>query len=53
MTGQVFVFSGQGSQYQNMGKDLFEISDEAKKLLDLADTSLDYKVSDIMFGNQK
>ena len=29
MTGQVFVFSGQGSQYQNMGKDLFEISEKA------------------------
>ena len=45
-----YVFSGQGSQFSGMGKDLYESSPGARALFDKADDILGFKISDIMFG---
>ena len=48
------VFPGQGSQFEGMGKDLFDQYDEAKKYFLKANKILDFKITEIMFeGNQK
>ncbi|MEZ5056713.1 MAG: ACP S-malonyltransferase [Saprospiraceae bacterium] len=44
-----YVFPGQGSQFEGMGKDLYESSSLAKELLDQANEILGYKITDVMF----
>jgi [acyl-carrier-protein] S-malonyltransferase len=44
-----YVFPGQGSQFEGMGKDLYESSPIAKELLDQANEILGYKITDVMF----
>ena len=44
-----YVFPGQGSQKVGMGKDLYEGSDYAKERFELANQTLGYNLSDIMF----
>lgn len=46
----VFMFSGQGSQYVGMGKELYENYDAAKKVLDNADQILDFDLKDMIFN---
>lgn len=48
-----FVFSGQGSQYVGMGKDLYENYTEAKEVFDKADNILGYSIKDICFNGPK
>jgi len=43
-----FVFPGQGSQYQGMGKHLYENNAFGKKLLEQANEILGFRISDIM-----
>ncbi|MEJ7914018.1 MAG: acyltransferase domain-containing protein, partial [Chitinophagaceae bacterium] len=43
-----FVFPGQGSQFPGMGKDYYENSAFAKKLLEQANELLGFRISDIM-----
>ena len=45
-----FVFSGQGAQTVSMGKDLAENSAAAKAIFDLADETLGYALSDVIFN---
>jgi len=47
---KAYVFPGQGSQFPEMGKDLYESSAEAKKLFDEADSILGFSITDIMFN---
>lgn len=47
---KAFVFPGQASQFEGMGKDLYESSSIAKDLFEEADGILDFKISDIMFN---
>ena len=46
---KAYVFPGQGAQFSGMGKDLFENDSQAKELFLLADETLGFKISDIMF----
>jgi [acyl-carrier-protein] S-malonyltransferase len=49
-----FVFPGQGSQFQGMGKEHYENSAFAKKLFEQANELLGFRISDIMFnGNEE
>lgn len=46
---KALLFSGQGSQYVGMLKDLYSKFHDAKKLIDSADDILEYKLSNICF----
>lgn len=46
---KAYVFPGQGAQFSGMGKDLFDHSDEAKKLFKQADELLGFEISKTMF----
>jgi [acyl-carrier-protein] S-malonyltransferase len=45
-----YVFPGQASQFEGMGKDLFEQHEVAKKMFQQADDILGYSLSDVMFN---
>lgn len=46
-----YVFPGQGSQFQGMGKDFYEEFSTSRNVFDLADEILGYKISDICFNS--
>lgn len=48
-----YIFPGQGSQFPGMGKDLFEISPEAKQLFLAANDILGFDIVKIMFEGSK
>ncbi len=48
-----FIFSGQGAQYAGMGKDLYENFECVKEIFDKADSVLDFKVSEMCFGEDE
>ncbi|KMY49414.1 ACP S-malonyltransferase [Peribacillus loiseleuriae] len=45
-----FVFPGQGSQNVGMGKDLFEQNEKVQQTFHIADTTLNYSLSDLIFN---
>ena len=44
------IYPGQGSQYCGMGKDLFDSSNDAKRMFEAANKILDFEITNIMFG---
>ena len=48
-----FIFSGQGSHRPGMGINLYRNSSIAKSKIDLADSLLGYKISEIMFNDNE
>ncbi|MGN1318369.1 MAG: ACP S-malonyltransferase [Lachnospirales bacterium] len=48
-----FIYSGQGSQYAGMGKELYDNFECVKNVFDKADEVLDFKVTDMCFGEDE
>jgi len=46
----IFMFSGQGSQYVGMGKELYDNYEAAKKVLDEVDQIVDFDLKDMIFN---
>jgi len=46
---KAYVFPGQGAQFEGMGKDLYESSEQAHALFEQANSILGYRLSDVMF----
>lgn len=46
---KAYIFPGQGSQFEGMGKDMYESSSLAKDLFEQANEILGYRISDVMF----
>ena len=47
---KALIFPGQGSQFEGMGKDLFESSEIAKSIFNTANTLLGFDITDVMFN---
>lgn len=47
---KAYIFPGQGSQFPGMAKDLYETSPLVKDMMEIANTILGFRITDIMFS---
>ncbi len=47
---KAYVFPGQGAQFVGMGKDLYENSEQAKVMFEVANEILGFRITDLMFS---
>ena len=46
---KAYVFPGQASQFEGMGKDMYDANPQAKELFEQANEILGYRITDVMF----
>ena len=47
---KAYIFPGQASQFEGMGKDMYDASDLAKSLFEQANDILGFRITDVMFN---